>query len=191
VAVEVALPHLIVNQPSDTITQIGGSASFTVVDNGQGLSYQWRRGSTNVVNGGNISGSQSAILKFSPATVADNGMDYNVVISGNCAADLRSINVSLLVCEPLSVDEWMSKESQVIFYPNPFNTELNAALHVNSSLLEADVQLYNSLGVLVLQSDITTEQAMRAPMALPAGMYHYRVLSNGILIQTGTLISVQ
>jgi hypothetical protein len=51
--------------------------------------------------------------------------------------------------------------------------------------------LYNSLGVLVLQSDITTEQAMRAPMALPAGMYHYRVLSNGILIQTGTLISVQ
>lgn len=191
VAVNVALPHLIVTQPSDTITNIGGSASFTVVDNGQGVTYQWRRGNINVVNGGNISGSQSATLQFSPATVADNGMDYNVVISGNCAADLRSINVALLVTEPLSVEEWLAKETPVVFYPNPFNTELNAMMHVNSSLLEADVQLYNSLGVMVLQSSLSTEQAMREQMTLPAGIYHYRVLSNGILMQSGKLISLQ
>lgn len=191
VAVNVALPHLIVTQPSDTITHIGGSASFTVVDNGQGVTYQWRRGNINVVNGGNISGSQSATLQFSPATVADNGMDYNVVISGNCAVDLRSINVALLVTEPLSVEEWLAKETPVVFYPNPFNTELNAMMHVNSSLLEADVQLFNSLGVMVLQSSLTTEQAMREQMTLSAGIYHYRVLSNGILVQSGKLISLQ
>jgi len=190
VAVEVDSPHLIATQPSDTITYIGGNASFTVVDNGQGLSYQWRRGSINVVDGGNISGSQNATLQFSPATVADNGMDYNVVISGNCAADVRSINVALLVCEPVSVDEWMAKESSVVFYPNPFNAELNAAIRVSSSLLEADVQLFNSLGELVLHTGLTAGQAMHEQMALPAGIYHYRVVSKGIMIQSGTLISL-
>ncbi|MDP2188491.1 MAG: ice-binding family protein [Sphingobacteriaceae bacterium] len=191
VGLSVGLPHEIVTQPSDTITNIGGSASFTVVDNGQGLTYQWRRGSTNVVEGGNISGSQSATLQFSPATVADNGMNYNVVISGPCAADVRSINVALLVTQPLSVEEWLAKETPVVFYPNPFNTELNAMIQSSSSLTEADVQLYNSLGVLVMQSSLTTEQGMREQMNLPAGIYHYRVVSNGQLIQSGKLVSIQ
>jgi hypothetical protein len=64
-------------------------------------------------------------------------------------------------------------------------------MHVNSSVLEADVQLYNSLGVLVLQSSLTTEQAMREQTTLPAGIYHCRVLSNGILMQSGKLISLK
>lgn len=191
VALTVGLPHAIVTQPSDTITYIGGSASFTVVDSGQGLTYQWRRGNINVVEGGNISGSQSATLQFSPATVADNDMNYNVVISGPCGADVRSINVALLVAEPLSVEEWMAKETLVVFYPNPFSTELNAMIQSSSSLTEADVQLYNSLGMLVLQSSLTNEQGMREQMTLPAGIYHYRVVSEGKLIQSGKLVSIK
>lgn len=191
VAVEVDLPHLIVTQPADTITHIGGSASFTVVDNGQALTYQWRRGTTLVVDGGNISGSQSATLQFSPATVADNGMNYNVVISGNCAPDLRSINVALLVTEPLGLGELMAKDAPVLFYPNPFRQELNAVIESNSALRSADLDLYNSLGILVLQYRLTADHPMRETMALPAGLYQYRITSEGQLVQTGKLVAIQ
>jgi len=191
VGLSIGLRHLIVTQPSDTITAIGGSASFTVVDNGQGVGYQWRRGTTNVNDGGNISGSHTSTLQFSPATVADNGTNYNVVITGPCAPDLRSINAALLITEPLSVEEWLAKQTPVVFYPNPFTTELNAMIQTSSNLLEADIQLYNSLGVLVLLSNLTNEQAMREQMTLPAGIYHYRVVSMGELIQSGKLVSIQ
>lgn len=191
VAIDVALAHLIVAQPADTITHIGGSASFTVVDNGQALGYQWRRGSTLVVDGGNISGSQSATLQFSPATVADNGMNYNVVISGDCAPDLRSINVALLVTQPIGLDELSAENSPVLFYPNPFSYELNAVIQSTSALRMADLYVFNSLGVMVLQYQLTAEQAMHETLVLPAGLYQYRVISEGQLVQTGKLIAIQ
>lgn len=191
VSLTMELPHLIVTQPADTITTIGGDASFTVVDNGQGLTYQWRRGSTPIVDSGNVGGSQTPTLQFSPATVSNNGMDYNVVITGNCAPDLRSINVALLVTEPLGVEAWLVKEAPVVFYPNPFSTRLHAMIDPSSAFLEADVVLYNSLGVVVMQSRITTESPLEEHLVLPAGIYHYRVIAETNLIQTGKLIAIR
>jgi predicted outer membrane repeat protein len=64
------------SQPSNAGSILGGQVSFSVNALASNLSYQWRRGSTNV-------GTNSNILTISNLTVADAG-SYTCVISNNC-----------------------------------------------------------------------------------------------------------
>ena len=82
-------------QPSDQGAFPGGSASFTVAGTGQ-PTYQWRRGTTNLVDGGNISGATTATLTIDPAGTADAADDYNCVLTNGCGS-VGSDNVTLYV----------------------------------------------------------------------------------------------
>ncbi|MGV3632399.1 MAG: immunoglobulin domain-containing protein [Bacteroidota bacterium] len=84
-------------QPSDRTVCDGSPAIFIVTATGGNLSYQWRRGVTDLVDGGNISGATSSTLTINPATAADADNDYNVVITGSCPGTATSANVSLII----------------------------------------------------------------------------------------------
>ncbi|MEY3238376.1 MAG: hypothetical protein RI883_2477, partial [Bacteroidota bacterium] len=86
---------VIVTQPIDEAVCNGDSISFTVVATGLGLTYQWRRGLVNLVNGATISGVTTATLSINPTTALDAGNDYNVVVTGICLPGLTSNNVAL------------------------------------------------------------------------------------------------
>ncbi len=74
-----------------------GSASFTVSATGTApLTYQWRRGTTNLTNGGNISNADTATLTINPAALGDAASDYNCVVSNACGS-ATSNNASLTV----------------------------------------------------------------------------------------------
>ena len=63
-------------QPADMTVQAGQSASFTVTATGtQPLSYQWRK------NGSAITGAGAASYTTPPATSADNGATFSVLVS--------------------------------------------------------------------------------------------------------------
>ncbi len=87
----------ITSQPSNQTACPGNSVSFSAIASGSGLTYQWRKGSVNLINGGNISGATTATLTISPANIADVAANYNVVIIGSCAPSNTSINVSLSI----------------------------------------------------------------------------------------------
>ncbi len=87
----------VVTEPSNQSTCSGGSVSFSVSATGSNLVYQWRKGNTNMVDGGNISGSQTAVLTINPATVADTSSFYNVLVTGAYSPVDTSIYVSLSV----------------------------------------------------------------------------------------------
>ena len=80
------LPPVIVTQPNSQTGWLAGSATFTVIASGSGLSYQWQAGAvgsgtyTNISNGGQFSGANTASLTITNLT-ADNGLDYVVVVS--------------------------------------------------------------------------------------------------------------
>ncbi|NOU48290.1 MAG: DUF3494 domain-containing protein [Bacteroidales bacterium] len=81
-----------------TVVCVGGSVSFSATaTGGTDLTYQWRKGSVNLVNGGNISGATSATLIINPVTLSDVSPNYNVVINGVCEIYENSINISLIV----------------------------------------------------------------------------------------------
>jgi hypothetical protein len=54
--------------------------SFNVPATGTGLSYQWRKGTTNLTDGGTISGAATATLTINP-TVSGDAVRYNVIIT--------------------------------------------------------------------------------------------------------------
>lgn len=87
----------ITTQPSNQIACLGDSVSFSVTASGTGLTYQWRKGIVNLINGGPISGATSAILVINPVSILDTATTYNVVITGTCFPNDTSINVSLTI----------------------------------------------------------------------------------------------
>jgi WD40 repeat protein len=95
----------ITTQPSPVTVYAGSTAAFTVVASGpQTLAYQWRRGGTNLVDQGNISGSTSAgsttsTLTLTNVTFADVYTNYDVVVTNNYGA-ITSIVASLTVLTP-------------------------------------------------------------------------------------------
>lgn len=91
------LPPVIVTEPTNQSTCTGGSISFSVTATGTGLTYQWRKGSVNLVDGGNISGATTATLTINPATILDAALNYNVIVSGTAGPNDTSTNVSLTI----------------------------------------------------------------------------------------------
>ena len=77
-------PSIALHPMSQTVCS-GGSAGFFVAATGNApLTYQWRRGMTDLVDGGNISGTQTDTLMIDPVGPADAAGDYNCVVSNAC-----------------------------------------------------------------------------------------------------------
>jgi gliding motility-associated-like protein/uncharacterized repeat protein (TIGR01451 family) len=93
----VASPPVITIEPADQIGCVGSPVSFSVTATGDGLTYQWRRESTNLIDGSSISGATTSILTIDPVSISDAATDYNVVVSGTIPPPATSINVSLTV----------------------------------------------------------------------------------------------
>jgi hypothetical protein len=77
-------PPVIITEPVNQAVCIGNPVSFSVVAMGSGLLYQWRRGITNLINGGNISGATSDTLTIDPVNFSDAAGSYNVIVTGTC-----------------------------------------------------------------------------------------------------------
>jgi gliding motility-associated-like protein len=88
---------IITTEPSNQIACIGDSTGFSVIATGNNLTYQWRKGTVNLINGPNISGATTSTLSINPATLLDAAINYNVIVSGGCLVNDTSINVSLTI----------------------------------------------------------------------------------------------
>ena len=77
----------ITGQPADQAVCSSGSASFSVTASGSPApTYQWRKGTTNLTDGGNISGATMATLTINPAGTGDAATDYNCVVTNTCGS---------------------------------------------------------------------------------------------------------
>lgn len=86
---------VITTPPTDTTAFSGGIAGFSVVATGTGLTYQWRKGTTALADGPNISGSTSDTLTLTNLQTSDSGA-YNVVVS-NAGGSVTSADATLTV----------------------------------------------------------------------------------------------
>jgi hypothetical protein len=89
-------------QPANQSVTAGQPAMFSVTAGGAGtLTYQWRRDTNLLTDGGAISGSTTGALSISAASAADAG-SYDCVISNGCGAKL-SLAATLTVETPPAV----------------------------------------------------------------------------------------
>ena len=83
-ALTVGTGPAITGQPADqTACTTGGSASFSVTATGSPApTYQWRKGTTNLSDGGNIAGATTATLTINPVGAGDAATNYNAELAG-------------------------------------------------------------------------------------------------------------
>ena len=154
--------------PEVDITVAGDLMSATVAQ--EGATYQWWNCDTQL----QVDGATSA--EFSINDPSQNG-SYSVAVTLN-GCDAMSDCVLLLI---ESVDE-VSGEWSSGFFPNPATTELNVW-----STMPVGLDIYNSVGTLVLSRPTNSTTHSMDVSALPAGIYrvvmqHARQLSAGNLL---------
>jgi hypothetical protein len=94
-ALAVGFPE-IVTQPLSQVVPVGVNVTFTMAANDtEPLSYQWKKGATNLANGSNISGATSASLTLTNVQLADAG-SYTATVT-NAAGNVTSNAATLTV----------------------------------------------------------------------------------------------
>lgn len=89
-------------------------------------------------------------------------------------------------CGSLSVGSIGEVNTTAVVYPNPFVNTINIQLNGNDT--NCKFRLYDRLGKLVFQKDITQNQTLVQPN-VAAGIYFYKLTNDAGLNQTGKLIS--
>jgi len=181
----------IVSEPTNQVVCVDNSATFSVGTTGSALTYQWRKGTISLINGGNISGATSATLTINPVNAADVASDYNVVVTGPCSPIATSKNVSLSLCIPTPNNSIGAgdAENTVTIYPNPFTSSIDIKVNDVSKIKGYELKIYNILGEVVINIPITKDITTLKTGNLSPGIYLYEVNSNNKTIQTGKLIS--
>ncbi len=103
VQLKVNTPTAITVQPINKTSCVGSSVSFAVAATGSGLTYQWRKGNVNLINGLKITGADSSVLSINPIAVADSSSYYNVIVTGACPGGDTSVMVKLTVNTPPNI----------------------------------------------------------------------------------------
>jgi subtilisin-like proprotein convertase family protein len=97
----------ITSQPSSTTVCSGSSASFSIAASGSGLTYQWRKGTTNICSCANISGATSPVLTINPAGTGDAASNYNCVVSSagcsNTISNFATLTVTAAAAAPTAL----------------------------------------------------------------------------------------
>lgn len=176
-----------ITEPMDTIACDGGSATFTAYADGVGLTYQWRKGNVNLVDGGNISGANTATLTINPATILDVANDYNVIITGSFAPADTSVNVSLTI-ETAPVIT-LQPLSQTICEGDSVTFEVTATGNgLTYQWRKGNINLIDNISI----SGSTTSQLTIDPAQLTDAALNYNVIVTNacLLSDTSDLVSL-
>lgn len=92
---------VISTQPTSKTVCIGAPVSLSIVVTGTGIIYQWKKGGTNLTDGGTISGATSATLSISTSALSD-GATYTCVVS-SCGTNVTSNNAVITVNSPPAI----------------------------------------------------------------------------------------
>lgn len=97
----------ITSQPSSASVCSGSTASFTIAASGTGLTYQWRKGTTNMCSCANISGATTSTLTINPVAAGDAATNYNCVVSSagcsNTISSFATLTVTSAAAAPTAL----------------------------------------------------------------------------------------
>jgi hypothetical protein len=176
--------------PAGQTACVGNSVSFSVAATGTGITYQWRKGTVNLTDGGNISGVTTNTLTIDSVNMSDTTSGYNVVITGTCLPNDTSVSATLTLCPTgiISVANG-NTTGAVTIYPNPFSTSINILINDALRINNVELRIYNVLGQSVMNTVITKQLTVLETDNLPPGIYIYNVIGNNKVIQSGRVIS--
>jgi hypothetical protein len=170
-------PNIIQN-PFPQSVCLGQPVKFTIAATGGDLTYQWYKDNIVIVDGGNVSGSQTVSLMLSSTSTADNG-DYTcMVTSSSCSPPVTSLSGTLTVsvCTAISLADL--NDQKTLVYPIPANENLNIEIKDKTGT-QIHMTLFDARGSLILNNDHTlqtdNEKITLNTTELPQGMYYMQI----------------
>ena len=137
---------IVYSLPTACITVCEGSkVSFSSPVAETGLIYQWRKGTINLIEGENISGTNTSFLTINHVKITDQATDYNVVITGRCLPFEVSNYICLEVLQLLKVDLGSNDTLSCVDFE--FNVPKQYQLYSNSSGYDTLIWTSNGNGI--------------------------------------------
>jgi hypothetical protein len=88
---------LMTQQPQSQSVLLGETVVLTVTATGSSLTYQWQKDSNDLVNGGNISGADTAVLEINDVNTGDEG-EYRCVVGGDyCTVTSEAAMLTVII----------------------------------------------------------------------------------------------
>jgi hypothetical protein len=106
-------PPVIIQQPTNLAVIVGSNTMFSVIaTNSAPISFQWQLNGTNLVDGGEFSGSTNSMLSISGVQIADAG-NYQVIVA-NRDLSVASAVAALTVVVPAAIASQPTNQIVVI-----------------------------------------------------------------------------
>ena len=100
----------ITSQPVSKSVCTGVSTTFSVTASGSSLTYQWKKGTTNICNCGSYSGATTSTLTINPVAAGDAATNYNCVVSSSGCSSVISDYATLTVTSSASAPTALPKD---------------------------------------------------------------------------------
>lgn len=167
-------------------TSVG--ATVYLMNEAQAKNVYW------VVNG-NVSLNSDS--KFVGTIISDNGeidMAMGAYLNGRALTTggiFSTNNITAIAptsCDILSISSSI-ETNNIAVYPNPFSNSFHIDLNNISSTEKIQVNIYNVVGELVLNTSLTNQHNTVEASNLPSGIYFYKVFNQNSTIQSGRLMA--
>jgi len=152
----------IITQPEDVNTSAGSDVSFSVTAEGDNVTYQWQK------NSSDISGATDAIYTINNVQVSDAG-DYDVIVNGTCG-NLTSETATLSVSSSLED----IKENLFTVFPNPSKGifTINFSKFANN----VEIEILNITGKTIFNSYYQNVNSEIHINSVPKGLYFIKLI---------------
>gem|GEM_PF-3966104 len=159
-------------QPVDLTLNEGQTAIFSVMGDGDVVSFQWQFNGVNLIDGGNVSGATTPTLTIINVTAADAGL-YQLIIDGVCNDDSSDV-VTLDVITSVASAKLESFE----IFPNPTNGEFDIILS-NISDSRSKVTIQSIDGRVIYSGNLSASANRIVLQDIASGIYNVQVSADG------------
>ncbi len=170
------------------VLSTGVGATVELLNGAQAKNVYW------VVNG---DVSLNADSKFKGTIVSDSGavdmgmgsdLDGRVLTTDGIFNTNNITATAPSMCSTVGLATY-DAASEIVVYPNPFNTYFNIELNNVSTANHVQLSIYNVVGEEVMNKSLDTQLNKIQTSALPSGVYFYKVFDQNGELKTGRLIA--
>ena len=165
----------ITGQPANQTICSGTNAQFTVSATGQGLLYQWKKGTQILSNNSKYSGVNSTTLTVKVANVTDDAGTYTCEVFDGCFHTVTSQSASLSFIGSSSITAQPANVSQCPGTEAVFQITTSGGQNVKYQWKKGTTSLTESATVVGTQ---TNKLTLKGIVAGDAGQYHCEVTSD-------------
>jgi PKD repeat protein len=165
-------------QPQSQTVYQGADVQFIIQTN-PGVSKQWQQdaglGWDSLTNAGPFTGVYTDTLTVHNVQSWWNNNHYRCLLSNDTNGCHNTTDIANLTVLVIGIDD-LQGNNRVHFSPNPFHS--TTTLHLNNISPQATLKIYNTLGSLVKEQSITSENTVITREGLSDGIY-FVVVSSG------------